>query len=161
MLDDVDAASLAGLASCFTYEHRSSNPAPDPWFPTRGVKDRFEQLDQLATELNTDEIRLGLPPTRHPDPGFFAVAHAWVAGEELDEILADEEFSGGDFVRNMKQLLDLLRQIGEAAPDPATARTARAVGDALFRGVVSASSAVRPDGEGRPPSTAPATRANP
>ncbi len=148
LLDDLDAASLAGLASCFTYEHRSSNPAPDPWFPTRGVKERFEQLDELANELNADEVRLGLQPTRHPDPGFFAVAHAWVAGEELDEILADEEFSGGDFVRNMKQLLDLLRQIGDAAPHPTTARTARAAGDALFRGVVSASSAVRPDSEG-------------
>ena len=145
VLDDLDAAALAGLASCFTYEHRSSNPAPDPWFPNRDTQGRFEQLDQLAAALNSDEVRLGLPPTRHPDPGFFAVAHAWVAGEDLDQILADEEFSGGDFVRNMKQLLDLLRQIGEAAPNPATARTARAAGSALFRGVVSASSAVRSD----------------
>ena len=77
------------------------------------------------------------------------MAHAWVAGEELDEILADEEFSGGDFVRNMKQLLDLLRQIGEAAPEPRHgADGAEPRASALFRGVVSASSAVRSDDDG-------------
>ena len=31
-------------------------------------------------------------------------------------MLDDEDLSGGDFVRNVKQLIDLLRQIGEAAP---------------------------------------------
>ena len=50
--------------------------------------------------------------------------------------------SGGDFVRNVKQLIDLLRQLGEVAPDPATARAARAAADRLFRGVVAASSVV-------------------
>jgi ATP-dependent RNA helicase HelY len=146
VLDDLDAATLAGLVSCFTYEHRSSTPPPEPWFPDREIRRRFEQIERLARELNADETRLGLPLTRPPDAGFFAVAHAWVAGEELDEILAEGDISGGDFVRNMKQLLDLLRQIGDAAQDPATARAARSAGDTLFRGVVSASSAVHTQG---------------
>jgi ATP-dependent RNA helicase HelY len=142
MLDDLDPAALAGMASCFTYEHRSSAPPPDPWFPNQAIRRRYEQIEQLAVELNADEAKLGLSSTRHPDPGFFALAHAWSAGEELDEVLADEELSGGDFVRNMKQLLDLLRQIGDAAPLPATATAARAAADGLFRGVVAASSVV-------------------
>ena len=50
--------------------------------------------------------------------------------------------SGGDFVRNMKQLIDLLRQVAETAPDPATASTARAAAERLMRGVVAASSVV-------------------
>ncbi len=29
--------------------------------------------------------------------------------------------TGGDFVRNVKQTIDLLRQIGDVAPDPDTA----------------------------------------
>ena len=41
---------------------------------------------------------------------------AWAAGESFDTVLADEELSGGDFVRNVKQLIDLLRQIAEVAP---------------------------------------------
>ena len=69
-----------------------------------------------------------------------ALAHAWAAGEPLGEVLGDEELSGGDFVRNVKTLIDLVRQIGDVAPDPTTARTARQAADALHRGVVSISS---------------------
>lgn len=146
VLDGLDAASLAGLVSTFTYEHRSSTPPPAPWFPSRALAHRFDRIEQLATELNDDERRLRLPPTRRPDPGFLPLAHAWAAGEHLDHVLEDEELSGGDFVRNAKQLLDLLRQIADAATEPATAATARQAAADVFRGVVAASSAVSTTG---------------
>lgn len=142
LLDGLDPASMAGLVSCFTYEHRSPNPAPAPWFPSGRLRERYAGIERLASELNDAEQRAGLPLTRPPDPGFFALAHAWAAGERLDDVLDDEELSGGDFVRNAKQLIDLLRQVGDIAPDPATARTARTAADELFRGVVAASSVV-------------------
>ncbi|MEY2569871.1 MAG: hypothetical protein QOE63_221, partial [Acidimicrobiaceae bacterium] len=41
-----------------------------------------------------------------------------------------------------KQLIDLLRQVGDVAVNPATAHAARQAADALFRGVIAASSAV-------------------
>jgi hypothetical protein len=62
-------------------------------------------------------------------------------------VLDDEELSGGDFVRNIKQLTDLLRQIGDIAPNPATAAAARSAAEALFRGVVAASSGVETGSE--------------
>jgi ATP-dependent RNA helicase HelY len=70
------------------------------------------------------------------------LAHGWARGEELHRIMDDDEMSGGDFVRNVKQLIDLLRQLGTAALDEATASAARQAADALFRGVVAASSVV-------------------
>ncbi|HMJ78424.1 MAG TPA: hypothetical protein VK507_20745, partial [Iamia sp.] len=76
---------------------------------------------------------------RPPDPTFLPLAHAWASGRELDVVLDDEEMSGGDFVRNVRQLIDLLRQLGDAALDPATRRSARSAADALHRGVVKAS----------------------
>jgi ATP-dependent RNA helicase HelY len=148
LLDGLDPASLAGLVSCFTYEHRSPAPPPPPWFPSAKVRERFHDIERLGASLNAAEHRGALPLTRPPEPGFFALAHAWAAGENLDDVLEDEDLSGGDFVRNAKQLIDLLRQVGEVAPDPDTARTARAAADELFRGVVSASSVV---GEVAPP----------
>ena len=51
-------------------------------------------------------------------------------------------FGLGAFVRNVRQLLDLLRQLAELAPDPRTAAVARKAGDRLSRGVVAASSAI-------------------
>ena len=50
--------------------------------------------------------------------------------------------SPGDFVRNVKQLIDLLRQLGEVLPDEGSAANARRAADALFRGVIAASSVV-------------------
>jgi ATP-dependent RNA helicase HelY len=140
--DDLDAPALAGLVSCFTYEHRSSAPPPAPWFPNGELAERHDRIQRLARDLRADEARLHLPLTREPDPGFFAAAHAWCAGQPFDDVLAEEELSGGDFVRNTKQLLDLLRQVGDAARNPTTARAARVAVDAVFRGVVAASSAI-------------------
>jgi ATP-dependent RNA helicase HelY len=106
------------------------------------VKKRWSDLERLATELNQVEDEAGLPLTRRPDAGFFAAAYGWAAGEGLAEVIADEELSGGDFVRNVKQLIDLLRQLGDVAPEPRTAKAARDAADRLFRGVISASSVV-------------------
>ena len=66
---------------------------------------------------------------------------AWANGATLADVL---EFGipGGDFVRNIKQLVDLLRQLGQVVPNTATAAAARAAADGLFRGVVAVSSAV-------------------
>ena len=157
LLDGLDPASLAGLLSCFTYEHRGPNTPPPPWFPSRLVRARWSEVDRLAADLRSDEEAAGLPTTRAPDPGFVALAHAWAAGEDLGEVLGDEDLSGGDFVRNVKTLIDLVRQVGDIAPDPATARTARQAAEALHRGVVSISSTLdeivgdadrdEPDGE--------------
>ncbi|HEY5011776.1 MAG TPA: hypothetical protein VIK61_03605, partial [Acidimicrobiia bacterium] len=66
----------------------------------------------------------------------------WVRGDDLSTVLEEGELTGGDFVRNVKQCIDLLRQIGDVAPDPATAATARNAADACSRGVVAASSVV-------------------
>jgi ATP-dependent RNA helicase HelY len=142
VFDDLDATSVAALASAFTYETRSPGPRPEPWFPSPRVRRRWGDLNRLATDLNSAEEEAGLPLTRPPDPGFFAAAYAWAAGEDLGDVIAEEELSGGDFVRNVKQLIDLLRQLGEVAPEPATAKAAREAADRLFRGVVAASSVV-------------------
>jgi ATP-dependent RNA helicase HelY len=142
LLDDLDPASLAGLVSVFTYEHRSSEAPPAPWFPSPKVRRRWEAIAQLATELRAAEDEAALPPTRMPDPTFVAVAHAWAAGESFRDVLEDEELTGGDFVRNIKQLIDLLRQVGDVAPVASTAEAAKLAADALFRGVVAASSRV-------------------
>jgi ATP-dependent RNA helicase HelY len=144
LLDGLDPAAVAGLASAFTYETRGPGAGPAPWFPSGKVRHRWTEIERLARELNLAEEEAGLPQTRPPDPGFLALAYGWAAGEDLDDVIADEEMSGGDFVRNVKQLIDLLRQLGDMAPDPATAKAARTAADNLFRGVVAASSVVNP-----------------
>jgi ATP-dependent RNA helicase HelY len=145
LFDGLDPPSLAALASCFTFEARG--PAADGaptrvQFPNRRVRERQLEVDRIWRDLVAIESEAGLPQSRAPDPGFTRLGHAWAAGGELDAVLARDEITGGDFVRNVKQLIDLLRQLGDVAPVPATSEAARAAADALFRGVVAASSTV-------------------
>jgi ATP-dependent RNA helicase HelY len=142
LLDDLDPATMAGLVSVFVYEHRSAEPAPKPWFPNRNVHQRWLQIAALSAELQEIEQEDGLVVHRPPDATFLAIAYAWAAGEGFAEVVEDDELTGGDFVRTMKQLIDLLRQLAIIAPVAATRRTAEQAADALFRGVVAASSAV-------------------
>lgn len=50
--------------------------------------------------------------------------------------------SGGDFVRNVKQVVDLLRQLAVVSDRAETANSARAAAERLGRGIVAASSVV-------------------
>ena len=141
-LDGLGPAELAGLASVFVYEHRSPDPPPAPWYPSDMVRRRWQSIARTSYSLQDAEEAAGLGVHRPPDPTFIAVAWAWAAGEGFAEVVAAEELSGGDFVRTMKQLIDLLRQFAIVAPVKATRRAADAAAEALFRGVVASSSAM-------------------
>jgi len=137
LFDDLTAPELAGLVSSFIYESRASSPDLGTWFTRRLLADRADQISDLASSISQDEIRLGLPGTRTTDPAFFALAHAWASGDELNHMLGDEEMPGGDFVRTIKQLVDLLRQISET--EASCAATASEASDLLHRGIVAVS----------------------
>jgi ATP-dependent RNA helicase HelY len=142
LFDGLGPTDLAGLVSVFTFEARKAGADADPWLPTAELRRRWGRIERLCDALNATEEEAGLPLTRHPDPGFVGVARAWAGGAELGAVIGEDEMSGGDFVRNIKQLIDLLRQVGDMAGEPETARSARMGADRLFRGVVAASSVV-------------------
>ena len=143
LFDDLEPAALASLVSCLTYEHRSPTPAPEPWLPSRDARARWRQLEHLSDTVGRAEQHAGVTETRRPDAGFAPVAHAWAAGETL-EILLDSEpdMTAGDFVRNVKLLIDLLRQVAAVAPTAATRTCARQAADSIHRGVVALSGSV-------------------
>ena len=144
-LDGLDAPELAALVSCIAYERRGSDgdvPTPPRRWPSRLVAMRARAVDRIWRDLQLAERDARLPETKPPDPGFTTLIHDWVRGRELADLLADEDLTGGDFVRNVKQVIDLLRQVALVAPDLATAATARAAADGCLRGVVAASSTV-------------------
>ncbi len=135
IFDDLDVPGVAAVCSCLTYEHRSAEPPPPPAFPDGELHRRFRRMCDLADGLQRHERAARVGETRVPEAGFAPAAHAWAAGEPLDHVL-DEDLTGGDFVRNCRQLIDLLRQLGEVAPVPGTAARCRAAAEALHRGVV-------------------------
>ena len=142
LFDGLGPAELAALVSVFVYEHRSPDPAPRPWFPSPTAKQRWMSIITISLELQDIEEEAGLSLHRAPDPTFIAVAFAWAAGEGFAEVVEQEELTGGDFVRTTKQLIDVLRQLALIAPVRDTRRNAERAAEALFRGVVAASSAI-------------------
>jgi ATP-dependent RNA helicase HelY len=145
LLDAVDAPCLAAIVSCFVYQRRGPDgdePLPPRRWPDPVVRRSAVAVERIWRDLSLTERDQRLRETRRPDPGFTAAMHAWTAGDDLADILEDEEMTGGDFVRNVKQVIDLLHQIADVAAQPETAATARAAADRCRRGVVAASSAV-------------------
>ena len=157
LFDDLAPPELVALASSFVYEERRGTGARlEPWYPSNDLRRRFRQVQARHLDLNSDESELRLPLTREPDPGFMAVAHGWASGGGLDDVLADEEFTAGDFVRTAKQLIDLLRQLAKLAPSAATGAAARSGADAVYRDLVAASSIVDPTAGSESSNAAPA-----
>jgi ATP-dependent RNA helicase HelY len=149
VFEDLDVPSMAGLLSCVTYERRAPGPAPEPRWPTVEMRQRWSSFRALAEELTDLEKQLtGTVLTRFPDPGFASLAYRWADGAELDAIL-DDEIPGGDFVRHVKILIDLARQIGQMSLEGGEDRVARRLAETLHRGVVAASS-VAPEAAGSP-----------
>jgi ATP-dependent RNA helicase HelY len=138
----LDAAELAACVSSLVYETRGADgpPGDPPVAPTRAVEAALDALADLQAEVHAHEQAGGLTLTRELDPGFADLAYRWAAGDPLEDVLATEDITPGDFVRVTKQLIDLLRQIALVADDPDLQATARAAVDACQRGVVAYSS---------------------
>src|SRR6266542_4265624 len=79
--------------------------------------------DTATTEIYTLSLHDALP------------IHRWAQGESLEDVLHETDMSPGDFVRTCKQVLDLLRQIEEVAPER-VADLVRCAREAVNRGVV-------------------------
>ncbi|MHB8294382.1 MAG: DEAD/DEAH box helicase [Acidimicrobiales bacterium] len=139
LFDGLGPAQLAALCSVFTYEPRGAGVEGDAWLPGGEVSRRWHDIERAHLRLNRQERASALSPTRPLHPGFARAAYRWAQGAELSELMDEEDIGPGDFVRNVKQLSDLLRQVGEVAPSPGTRRSARSATEAILRGVVAAS----------------------
>jgi ATP-dependent RNA helicase HelY len=137
LLDDLGPAELAAVAAALVYESRRDEPDDDPWLPTATIADVFDDLEDVAEELRAVEQAAGLPSLRQLDAGFVGAAWLWAQGGTLDESIGDLELTGGDFVRVVKHLADLIGQIRSVA-EPDLADAASAALDRLRRGIVEA-----------------------
>jgi len=121
------------VTSLFTYEARRRDGGPAA--PPRDVEHRVKEIERLGLELTAAERAVRLQETRLPEAGFSAIAYAWALGHDLDDLF-DDDLAAGDFVRNCRQLIDVMRQLRDGFP-----RLAMPAADGikrLDRGVVAA-----------------------
>ena len=134
LLDDVKPSEVVALLSAVIYEGRERVPLSGE-MPTAETKERYERLQRLWRKVRRTEDEHQVQLCRELEAGFATPIYHWAEGEALDDILAETEMAPGDFIRNCKQLVDLLRQIEEVA-SPETAAQVRAGREAILRGVV-------------------------
>jgi ATP-dependent RNA helicase HelY len=134
--DGLDPAELAAVVSVLTYESRQPDDTAARDLPSGRVREVLAETVRLWADLESLERDHGLDFLREPDLGFAEAAWRWASGHRLESVLVDADLTAGDFVRAVKQLLDLLDQVGDAAGDGPLRRTARRAVAALRRGVV-------------------------
>jgi len=138
-IDELTAPELVAVCSTLVYETRGPEGPGAAEMPTRNADKAWRQLVRLWRTIRAEEEGRRLDLTREPDPGFAGTAYMWASGRDLDEVLGPDD-APGDFVRSMKQLIDLLRQLQEIAPSmEAAARIDEAV-RAVNRGIIAYSS---------------------
>ena len=135
--DALEPAELAAVLSGLTYESRSPEGDGPPRFPHGSAAIVGDEMSRIWAELEEVERSHRLSFLRRPDFGFAWTAWQWASGYDLDEVLESNDIAAGDFVRSVKQLLDVIEQVAAAATDKGLRSKARAAADLLRRGVVS------------------------
>lgn len=135
LFDGLSPPEMAAMASFFTYRHRSPEAPTEPHFPRRVLRQRWLRLVQFHDRLVEVESNAKLPLTPSPEPYFAEICYRWTEGAGLGEVLTPDT-GGGDFVRNIRQVIDLLDQIDVVTDRPGVASAARTAVLRLRRDVV-------------------------
>ena len=137
LFDDLTAPELAALAAVLVYESRTDDPPERVHLPTRALDEVVDDLEGIAEEVRRRERAAGLPAMRDLDPGFAVAAYRWAGGHSLDTSLGSMQLTGGDFVRIVRMIADLVGQLRDVGGPDVTAVANQAIG-MLRRGVVDA-----------------------
>jgi ATP-dependent RNA helicase HelY len=149
-------ADLAACVSALTFEARRADDSGPVRLPHGKSREVLEETRALWAELSAIEDSHHLSFLREPDLGFAWTVHSWARGASLEKLVGPD-LTAGDFVRAVKQLIDLLSQIAVVASSAKPvggarsadgsrlagsdlAATARAAIDLVRRGVVAYSS---------------------
>ena len=143
---DLKPAELAAVVSAVLYESRGGDGPSGPFAaeaPTPRLRQALNQTSKLSIALRADEQTHRIAPSREPDDGFVGVIYRWARTGDLAAALAAADPAGsgspllaGDFVRWCRQVLDLLDQVRDAAPDAELRATAKRAINDVRRGVV-------------------------
>ena len=137
ILRNLSVVDLVAVLSTVVYEPRGGDSGAATRWSNDTVRQRFKRIEKLSQRLQDAERSKGLHLHRNPHGGLSYETAAWASGRSLSRIL-DPELTPGDFVRSMRQLIDLLRQIAITTDDADLRETAEEAIGRINRGVVAA-----------------------
>ena len=137
VLRNLSVVDLVAVLSTLVFEPRGGDSGGPTRWPNDTVRQRFKRIEKISLRLQDAQRSRGLHQHRAPHGGIAHETAAWAAGRPLSRIL-DADLTPGDFVRCMRQLIDLLRQIAMTTDDADLHDTAEQAIQSINRGVVAA-----------------------
>ncbi|WP_090596974.1 DEAD/DEAH box helicase [Auraticoccus monumenti] len=137
VLAGLSAPQLAAVLSSLVFEtRRSDGTRYRPRMPDAETEEVMVRVRATWREVSLLERDARLDRGPEPDIGFARAAHHWTAGRPLAEVLDLTGLPAGDFVRWVRQVMDLADQVGSATTDPRLRATCRDAVRQMRRGVV-------------------------
>jgi ATP-dependent RNA helicase HelY len=139
--DDLDAAEVASLASVLVYQAKREDRGLRPRMPSISLETSVDIVVREWSALEDVEEDNKLPLTGEPELGLVWPLYKWARGRHLQDVLSGTDLAAGDFVRWVKQVIDLLDQLAKIPGlDPRLARLCSDAISLIRRGVVAYSS---------------------
>ncbi len=132
--EELTPVELAAIVSAVVYEPRA-DASGHAYIPTPRLQQAWDATSQIAADIRKAEKKAGLERTGELSPELIEMTYRWARGATLAQVLEHSELSGGDFVRWMRQVLDMLQQI-RRVPGTNLRDSARIAYQDLLRGVV-------------------------
>ncbi|KRE85256.1 DEAD/DEAH box helicase [Arthrobacter sp. Soil764] len=139
--NDLDAAEVAALASVLVYQAKREDRGLRPRMPSVSLETSVDIVVKEWSFLEDVEEENKLPLTGEPELGLVWPLYKWARGRHLQDVLSGTDLAAGDFVRWVKQVVDLLDQLAKIPGlDPRLARLCAEAINLIRRGVVAYSS---------------------
>ena len=138
LFEGISSSDLVALLSGLIFEGRGER-SKIPRIP-KSLEPLVRRAASIWSKLTLLEEEHGLNPQREPNFDLAWSSYRWANGNSLHSILRETEIPVGDFVRNMRQIIDLLGQLLDA--QPALSALAREAIKKVDRGVVAYSAVV-------------------
>lgn len=139
-LSQLNPAEFSALLATLIFESRGDNNVRPNRFPTERLDELCQSCEKFVVSLNKDERDAGIKETRGLDYSMMFGAYMWARGKSLEDILDRKDIAGGDFVRAIKSIVDLVRQIESATEDPLLKDLCKATHRMCFRDIIEISS---------------------
>ncbi|QNE14690.1 RNA helicase [Pseudarthrobacter sp. NBSH8] len=140
-LNDLDAVEVAALASVLVYQAKREDRGLRPRMPSVSLESSVDVVIREWSALEDVEEANKLPLTAEPELGLVWPMYKWAKGRHLQEVLNGTDLAAGDFVRWVKQVIDLLDQLAKIPGlDPRVSRLCAEAISLIRRGVVAYSS---------------------
>ncbi|WPU07581.1 DEAD/DEAH box helicase [Pseudarthrobacter oxydans] len=139
--DDLDAVEVAALASVLVYQAKREDRGLRPRMPSISLETSVDIVVREWSALEDVEEENKLPLTGEPELGLVWPIYKWARGRHLQDVLSGTDLAAGDFVRWVKQVVDLLDQLAKIPGlEPRLARLCAEAISLIRRGVVAYSS---------------------